>query len=65
MAAFEKWALKGRKKPTNPNFAIFPSWHDQHVAERAWKAALGWLYDELDNSQEHEEIKDIIEEELK
>lgn len=29
-----------------------------------WKAALGWIYDRLGHSQEHKQIKDIIEEEL-
>ncbi len=64
MKAFEEWALKGRRKPTNPRIAIFASWYDQGVAERAWKAALEWFYDQLGYSQEHEELKDVIEQEL-
>ncbi len=34
------------------------------VAENTWRAALNWLYGKLDYSTEHEELKDIIEEEL-
>ena len=37
----------------------------KRLYELGWNAALEWLYDELDYSQEHEEIKDKIEEELK
>ena len=55
MKAFEKWFEN----------------HDEYWktrkewAESAWKAALGLVYDKLDYSQEHEDIKDIIEEALK
>ncbi len=53
MKAFEKWYKKQK-------FIYYSS-----SREKAWKAALEWLYDKLDYSQEHEEIKDMIEEELK
>ncbi len=53
MTAFEKWYKE------NQIYA------DRSHAKESWKAALSWLYDKLDYSQEHEDIKDIIEEELK
>ena len=36
----------------------------EECSEWAWKAALEFVYDKLGYSQEHEEIKDIIEAEL-
>ncbi|KKM74776.1 hypothetical protein LCGC14_1396830, partial [marine sediment metagenome] len=35
-----------------------------YIAGETWNAALRWVYDKLDHSQEHEEIKDVIEAEL-
>jgi len=39
---------------------------DEHWIQRwdAWKAALEWVYDKLDYSEEHEKLKDIINKEL-
>ncbi len=34
------------------------------VSETAWRGALNWLYGKLGYSTEHEELKDIIGEEL-
>ena len=50
MKAYEKWADQNM--------------YDRQETKKAWKAALGWLYDKLDYSIEHKEIKDIIEKEL-
>lgn len=34
------------------------------LAKKFWRAALKWFYTKLDHSQEHEELKDLIEQEL-
>ena len=43
MEAFERYALSGRKKPANPQVAIFHTWHDQKLAKKYWRAALEWV----------------------
>ncbi|KKN54801.1 hypothetical protein LCGC14_0588550 [marine sediment metagenome] len=51
MDAFEEWL-----KPRNVLYDI--------RAEAGWRAALKFLYDKLSYSEEHEELKDLIEKEL-
>lgn len=36
----------------------------EKLASCFWRAALGWFYDKLGHSEEHEELKDLIEKEL-
>ncbi|KKN66039.1 hypothetical protein LCGC14_0475170 [marine sediment metagenome] len=59
MKAFKKWWAKEHP----PGTYHYEKVHDC-IAGETWKAALEWVYDKLDHSQEHEEIKDVIEEEL-
>lgn len=37
---------------------------DNDVAMSGWRASLEWLYGKLGYSEEHEELKDLIEKEL-
>jgi len=37
---------------------------EKHWGKTGWKQALKWLYEKLDHSEEHKELKDIIMEEL-
>ena len=55
MKAFQEW-LFGRHR--NPVKVV-------DAQREGWKAALEWLYDHLDYNIEHEEIKDIINEEIR
>lgn len=49
------------------------SWEGYHLPEtqakeigfrEGWQSALEWFYDQLGYSEEHEELKDLIEKEL-
>lgn len=57
MKAYKEW----RKENTYSEICGY-EWHNG--AELAWQAALRWFYTKLDHSQEHEELKDLIEQEL-
>lgn len=57
--AFEKWwSLEYQ------NLCGHRDIHDEDIAEAAWRAALEWFYGKLGYSEEHEELKDLIEKEL-
>jgi len=64
MKAFEEWALQGRTKSKIPHISMFPSWAEEFAAKDAWRAALEWFYGNLGYSEEHEELKELIEQEL-
>ena len=61
MEAFEKWDKRNKL-----NYGQFSGGEFSVKNERrkGWKAALEWFYDQLGYSQEHEELKDVIEKEL-
>jgi len=59
MENFEKW-LEEYTKQTG--YLTGPDWYKQR--KMGWKAALGWVLNHLDHSQEHKQIEDIIYEEL-
>ena len=54
MNEFEEWSSR----------EFYGTYSEERSAKTAWRAALKWLNSKLD-SQEHKEIKDMIEEELK
>ena len=58
MKAFEAWADKEDEDPRSYG-------SEEWVREQGWRAALGWFYGELGFSEEHEELKDLIDKETK
>lgn len=61
MKQFEKWldSQPKEKHDTVQEIAMFDL-----GAKLAWKAALDWVLNYLDHSQEHKQIEDIIYKEL-
>lgn len=57
MKAFEEWRDEAIREGK-----IWGS--DSWAVEQAWQSALEWFYDKLGYSEEHEELKDLIEKEL-
>ena len=59
MKAFEKW-WEEHSRASRYHCGDYVG----TVAENAWRAALKWFYTKLDHSQEHGELKDLIEQEM-
>lgn len=55
MEEFEKW---------NDSLPILEKRYQSLERKKAWRAALGMVFEWLDYSTEHEEIKDKIQKEL-
>lgn len=63
MKGFDKWDM--REYPLPPTIERGPIGRDcLRQRKHAWRAALKWVYNGLDYSEEHREIKDKIEQEL-
>jgi hypothetical protein len=63
MKAFEAWDAK--EYPLPPIIERGPVGRDMLTQRKyAWREALKWFYTKLDYSQEHEQLKALIEEEL-
>ena len=56
MKAFKSWWLNRKMKDY--------LWGDYGSHEDTWRACAEWFYTKLDHSQEHEELKDLLEQEL-